>query len=99
MIVGAILVMGYERLLSHWALKRIQRYAEAGSYDGALGFWAIFFDPILELLDRLGTSVLGGAFVLYLLSLRKRITPRLSGAPSPSQVGPELPKPTRPSLR
>jgi hypothetical protein len=59
----------------------------------ALGFWALFFDPILELLGRLGTSILGETFVVYLLLLRKRISLRLSSAPSPSQVGLELPKP------
>lgn len=99
MIVGAILVMGYERLLSRWARKGFSDMQRLGLMTGALGFWALFFDLILELLGRFGTSVLGGAFVVYLLLLRKRISPGFSDAPSPSQVGVELPKPTGPAVR
>ena len=86
MIVGAILVVGYERLLSRWAQKGFNDMQRLGLLTGALGFWALFFDPILELLGRLGTSVLGGAFVVYLLLVRKRISLGVSGATSLSQV-------------
>ena len=49
MIVGAILVVGYERLLSRWARKGFNDMQRLGFMTGALGFWALFFDPILEL--------------------------------------------------
>jgi hypothetical protein len=65
----------------------------------ALGFRALFFDPILELLGRLGTSALGSAFVAYLLLLRKKISLRFRGDSSLAQVGLELPKPTEPSVK
>jgi hypothetical protein len=99
MIIGALLVWGYEKLLSRWATRGFNDLQKLGLITGALGFWALFFDPILELLGRLGTSVLGGAFIVYLLLLRKRISLRRAGASSPAQVGVELPKPTGPSVR
>lgn len=99
MIIGAILVSGYEKLLSGWARKGFQDVQKLGLTTGALGFWAAFFDPILELLGRLGTSVLGAAFVAYLLFLRKRIDSKFAGASSPTQGGVELPKPTEPAVR
>ena len=99
MIVGAILILGYERLLSRWARKGFQDVQKLGLITGALGFWAAFLDPILELLGRLGTSVLGGAFVAYMLLLRKRIDSKSTGSSSPTQSGVELPKPTEPAVR
>jgi hypothetical protein len=99
MIVGAILVLGYEKLLSGWARKGFNDLQKLGLMTGALGFWALFFDPILELSGRLGTSVLGGAFVAYLILLRRRVTLRFPRTSSPAQVGVELPKPTEPSVR
>jgi hypothetical protein len=99
MIVGAILALGYERLLTSWARKGFNDLQTLGIITGSLGFWALFFDPILELTGRFGTSVLGGVFVVYLVFLRKKIRLRFPGTPSPAQVGVELPKPTEPSVR
>ena len=98
-VIGAVLVLGYEKLLSRWAVQGFTDLQKLGLITGALGFWGFFFDPILELLGRLGTSVLGGAFVVYLFLLRRRITLRLPRVPSPAQLGVEVPKPTEPSVR
>lgn len=70
--VGAVLVLGYERLLTHWAKIGFNNMQKLGLITGALGFWAAFFDSILELIGRLGTSVLGISFIVYLVYLRKR---------------------------
>ena len=77
MAIGGLVVLGYERLLSRWARDGFNDLQKLGLMTGALGFFAMFFDLILELIGRLGTGVLGIAFVVYLFWLRKRITMRL----------------------
>lgn len=60
---------------------------------GALGFFAAFFDMILELIGRQGTGVLGITFVVYLFWLRKRITVNLGPKhelPLPNDSGSQL---------
>jgi hypothetical protein len=98
MIVGALMVLGYERLLARWAKIGFNNMQKLGLITGAIGFWALFFDSILELIGRLGTSILGLAFVAYLMFLRKRTARGLIAIPS-SNVEPELPNPTEPGPR
>ncbi len=93
MIVGAILVLGYERLLTRWASRGFSDLQKLGLMTGALGFFAALFDFILESLGRLGTSALGVAFVIYLLWIRKKIIVQLPGKPPPFQLGPEIQRP------
>ena len=59
MIVGAILVLGYERLLTRWAKRGFSDLQKLGLMTGALGFFAAFLDFILESFGRFGTSALG----------------------------------------
>ena len=73
MAIGGLAVFGYERLLSHWAIRGFSDLQKLGLMTGALGFFAGFLDIVLEILGRLGTSVLGIAFVIYLFWLRKKI--------------------------
>jgi hypothetical protein len=87
MIVGAILVLGYERLLTRWARRGFSDLQKLGLMTGALGFFAAFFDFILESLGRLGTSALGVAFIIYLLWIRKRIILQLPGQQSLFNLG------------
>ena len=72
MIVGGLVVVSYERLLSRWARKGFIDLQKLGLMTGALGFFAAFFDLILESLGRIGTSVLGISFIVYLLWIRKK---------------------------
>jgi hypothetical protein len=51
MIVGAVLVLCYERLLTRWARKGFSDLQKLGLITGALGFFALFLDWILELLE------------------------------------------------
>lgn len=71
-MVGGLMVLGYERLLSRWAQRGFSDLQKLGLMTGALGFFAAFFDIILETLGRLGTSVLGVSFIIYLLWVRKK---------------------------
>ncbi len=71
-IVGALLVMGYERLLSRWSLKGWTDLRRLGLVTGAVFFFALPFDSVLEFSGRLGTSVAGVGFAVSLLVLRKR---------------------------
>jgi hypothetical protein len=48
MILGALLVFGYERLLSKWIRNGLNDYQKLGLVTGAVGFFAIFFDLKLE---------------------------------------------------
>ena len=73
MTIGALLILGYERLLTHWARRGFSDLQRLGLMTGALGFWGVFWDPLLELLGRFGTSLLGLAFVVYVLSLRRKV--------------------------
>ena len=95
MIVGGLMVLGYERLLTRWAKRGFSDLQKLGLITGALGFFALFFDIILDLfLGRLGTSVLGMAFVVYLLWIRKKLFLQLHGKPPSVQLGSEMPEPT-----
>jgi hypothetical protein len=99
MIVGAILVLGYERLLTRWARRGFNDLQKLGLMTGALSFFAAFFDLILESLGRLGTSALGIAFVIYLLWIRKKIILQLPRKQPSVQLGSGIPEPTEPGLR
>jgi hypothetical protein len=99
MIVGAILALGYERLLTRWARRGFSDLQKLGLMTGALGFFAAFFDLILKSLGRIGTSALGIAFVIYLLWIRKKIVLQLPRQPSSVQLGFEMPEPTDPGSR
>jgi hypothetical protein len=99
MIVGAIIILGYEQLLTRWARIGFNNMQKLGLITGALGFWALFFDSILELVGRLGTSILGLSFVAYLVLLRKRTALGFKASPSACPLVTELPKPEEPVLR
>jgi hypothetical protein len=100
MIVGALMVLGYEKLLTRWARRGFTDLQKLGLITGALGFFALFFDFILDLfLGRLGTSVLGVAFIAYLLWIRKKIILQLPGKPPSVQLESEMPEPTEPGAR
>jgi hypothetical protein len=100
MIVGGFLVLGYERLLAGWARRGFTDQQKLGLMTGAIGFFALFFDFILDLfLGRLGTSVLGVAFILYLLWIRKKIVLQLPRKPGSVQIRSEMREPTEPGAR
>ncbi len=100
MIVGGFMVLGYERLLTRWARRGFSDIQKLGLITGALGFFVFFFDFILDLfLGRLGTSVLGLAFVVYLLWIRKKIILQLHGKRLSVQLGSEMPEHTEPGVR
>lgn len=99
MIVGVFLVLGYERLLTRWARIGFNGVQKLGLITGALGFWALFFDSILELIGRLGTSVLGLSFVAYLIYLRKKTVRESISFPVARPPVAEFPKPEEPALR
>ena len=87
MLVGGLIVLGYERLLSRWAQRGFNDLQKLGLMTGALGFFAGFFDLILESLGRLGTSALGISFLLYLLWIRRKIIAHLGPKPrSPPEL-------------
>jgi hypothetical protein len=99
-VVGGFMVLGYERLLTRWARRGFNDLQKLGLIAGALGFFALFFDFILDLfLGRLGTSVLGVAFVAYLLWIRKKIILQLPRKPPYVQLGSEMLEPTEPGAR
>jgi hypothetical protein len=99
MIVGAILVLGYERLLTRWARRGFSDLQKRGLMAGALGFFAAFFDFILESIGRLGTSALGVAFIIYLLWIRKKILLQFPTKPSSLQLGSKMPDVAEPGAR
>ncbi len=100
MIVGGFMVLGYERLLTRWAGRGFTDLQKLGLITGALGFFALFFDFILDLfLGRLGMSVLGLVFIVYLLWIRKKLNLQLPRKPPSVQLGSEMPEPTEPGAR
>jgi hypothetical protein len=100
MIVGGFMVLGYERLLTRWAGRGFTDLQKLGLITGALGFFALFFDFILDFfLGRVGTSVLGVAFVAYLLWIRKNILARLPRIEHSVQASSKMPEPTEPGTR
>jgi len=97
MIIGAFMVLGYERLLTRWARRGFSDLQKLGLMTGALGFFALFFDFILDLfLGRLGTSILGLAFIAYLLWIRKKIVLQLHGKPPSVLLESKIPEPLEP---
>ena len=100
MIIGAFMVLGYERLLTRWARRGFSDLQKLGLMTGALCFFALFFDFILDLfLGRIGTSLLGVAFIVYLLWVRKKIVLQLPEKPPSVQLGSEMRDPTYPGAR
>jgi hypothetical protein len=100
MIVGGFIVLGYERLLARWARKGFSDLQKLGLIAGALGFFALFFDFILDLfLGRVGTSVLGVVFIAYLLWIRKNILARLPRVEHSVRASSNMPEPTEPGAR
>jgi hypothetical protein len=100
MIVGGFMVLGYERLLTRWARRGLSDLQKLGLITGALCFFALFFDFILDLfLGRFGTSVLGVIFIVYLLLIRKKIIVQIHGKPPSVRLGSEMPEPTEPGAR
>jgi hypothetical protein len=88
MVIGGFMVLGYERLLTRWARRGFTDLQKLGLITGALGFFALFFDFILDLfLGRVGTSVLGVAFIAYLLWIRKNILLQLPGIGDSVKLG------------
>lgn len=73
MIVGAVMISGYERLLTRWSIRGFNDAQRLALISGALGFWTVFWDPLLEILGRVGTSVLGLVFIIYPFMLRRRM--------------------------
>jgi hypothetical protein len=95
MIIGGFMVLGYERLLTRWARRGFTDLQKLGLMTGALGFFALFFDFILDLfLGRVGTGALGIAFIVYLLWIRKKIKLQLPSDQSSVQLAPRMPEPT-----
>jgi len=92
MIVGGLIVVGYEQLLTRWAKIGFNNTQKLGLITGAIGFWAFFFDSILELIGRLGTSILGISFVAYLVYLRRKIAGGIVVLPSVDTLAAGLPK-------
>jgi hypothetical protein len=100
MVVGGFIVLGYERMLTRWARRGFSDLQKLGLITGALGFFALFFDLILDLfLGRLGTSVLGVAFVVYLLWIRRKIILQLPGKRPSVQLASEIPEHVEPGVR
>jgi hypothetical protein len=100
MVVGGFMVLGYEKLLAGWAGRGFTDLQKLGLMTGALSFFALFFDFILDLfLGRLGTGFLGLAFVVYLLWIRKKIILQLPRKPPYVQLGSEMLEPTEPGAR
>lgn len=100
LVVGGFMVLGYERLLTRWARRGFTDLQKLGLMTGALGFFALFFDFILDLfLGRVGTSVLGVAFIAYLLWIRKNILLRFPRVEHSVQPSSNMPDPAGPSLR
>jgi hypothetical protein len=94
------MVLGYERLLTRWARRGFSDLQKLGLITGALCFFALFFDFILDLfLGRFGTSVLGVIFIVYLLLIRKKIIVQIHGKPPSVRLGSEMPEPTEPGAR
>jgi hypothetical protein len=99
MVVGGFMVLGYERLLARWATKGFTDLQKLGLITGALGFFALFFDFILDIfLGRVGTSVLGVAFIAYLLWIRKNILAQFPRVGTSVRLGSSTPEPAVPSV-
>jgi hypothetical protein len=100
MVVGGFMVLGYERLLTRWARRGFSDLQKLGLITGALGFFALFFDFILDIfLGRVGTSFLGIAFIAYLLWIRKNILAHFPKVEDSAQLASTIPEPTGPGVR
>jgi len=98
MILGGLLVLAYERLLSRWSHKGLNDYQKLGLVTGAVGFFAVFFDLILEFAGPRGTIVVGILFTMFLYRLRKQVGIQTLQVGLLESSGPELPPP-QPDLR
>jgi hypothetical protein len=99
MVVGGFMVLGYERLLSQWARRGFTDLQKLGLITGALGFFALFFDFILDIfLGRIGTSALGIVFIVYLLWIRKNVLAHFPRIEDSIQFRSKIPEPNEPSL-
>jgi len=94
-LVGAFIVLGFERLLRRWAKEGFSDLQRLALVSGALGFF-IGFSPILELKGALGMTGVGIGFFLLLFKLRRRVVLRISGLVT--TIGPQL-LPSEPLLR
>ncbi|HZD13229.1 MAG TPA: hypothetical protein VE177_06895, partial [Candidatus Binatus sp.] len=75
MILGLVIVFGYERLLKGWAANGLNESQRLNLAFGALGFF-IGLSPILELKGALGMTFVGAGFFFLLYRLRRRIMVR-----------------------
>ena len=73
MILAGLLFLAYERLLSRWSRRGLNDYQKLGLITDAIGFFALFFDLILDLSGPLGTIILGVLFTMFLYRLREQI--------------------------
>ncbi|HZY94297.1 MAG TPA: hypothetical protein VFE98_05465 [Candidatus Bathyarchaeia archaeon] len=73
MILGGLLVLAYERLLRKWSRTGLNDYQKLGLVAGAAGFFAVFFDFILEFAGPRGTIIVGALFTIFLYRLRKQV--------------------------
>ncbi len=92
MIVGALPVMGYQRLLSRWSPKGWTDLQRLGLAAGAVFFFALLFDPVLEISGRLGASVAGIGFAIIMLIPRKRVVLRATLIYPTTTLGSDLPQ-------
>ena len=94
MIVGVLLVLGYERLLSRLSLKGWTDFQRLGLAAGAVFFFALFFDPVLEFAGKIGSSIIGIGFAIFLLILRRRVLICSRVIFPRTTIGPEMPFPS-----
>ena len=69
MILGGLLVLANERLLSKWSRAGLNEYKKLGLITGEIVFFALFFDFVLEFAQVKGSSVV--LFVIFMLRLRR----------------------------
>ena len=77
MLIGGLIVFGFERLLKRWAKEGFSDLQRLSLASGALGFF-IGLSPILELKGAIGMTSVGIGFFLILFKLRRRVVLRVS---------------------
>jgi len=82
MLVGALIVVGFERLLRKWAIEGFSDLQRLNLASGALGFF-IGLSPILELKGAIGMSAVGVGFFLILFKLRTKLIMRVPRITTP----------------
>ncbi len=65
-----------------------------GLAAGAVFFFALFFDPVLEFAGKIGSSVVGIEFAVFLLIIRRRVVVHPTVILPKTALGPKLPSPT-----